>query len=43
MGKIKEREYSDFDDDESLLEENEDLTESDLDIADGAADLLSEE
>lgn len=41
MGKIKEREYSDYDD--SLLEESEDLAESDLDIADGEADLLAEE
>ncbi|OGT63643.1 MAG: hypothetical protein A3I13_05505 [Gammaproteobacteria bacterium RIFCSPLOWO2_02_FULL_47_50] len=43
MGKIKEREFTDFDDDESLLEESEALTETDLDIADGAADLLEEE
>jgi hypothetical protein len=41
MGKIKEREYSDYDD--SLLEESEDLVESDLDIADGEAELLAEE
>lgn len=42
MGKIKEREFTDFDD-ESLLEESEDLTETDLDMADEAADLLEEE
>jgi len=43
MAKIKEREYTDFDDDESLLEESEDLTASDIDINDEVADLLEDE
>ena len=43
MGKTKEREYTGFNDDESLLEEGEDLIESDLDISDEIADVLVKE
>jgi hypothetical protein len=42
MGKIKEREFTEFDDDE-MLEEGEGLMESDLDIEDSADALLAEE
>ena len=42
MGKIKEREFTEFDDDE-ILEEGEGLIEADLAIDDGAKALLAEE
>jgi len=43
MGKIKEREFAEFDDDE-MLEEGEGLMESDLDIVDDSTGaLLAEE
>ena len=43
MGKIKEREFTEFEDDEMLVE-GESLIESDLDIVDDSTDaLLAEE
>jgi hypothetical protein len=42
MGKIKEREFAEFDDDE-ILEEGEGLIEADLVIDNGANVLLAEE
>lgn len=42
MGKIKEREFTEFDDDE-MLEEGEGLIESELDLDDSTDALLAEE
>jgi len=43
MGKIKEREFTEFDDDEMLVEDDS-LIDSDLDIVDDSTDdLLAEE
>ena len=43
MGKIKEREYTNYDDDESLLKEAEEFVESDLKVSEEEPDTLLED